>query len=148
MSLPTWVSLQTGVNVRHHALLLILVQPSLHVKPPQGKHHICIWIYRFENQHVQTCRSKAFLILPPPPPVMPLTCCFTHIGVSIRICTFSIRRGWGRVSRTLLCWSELWRPSSQVTWKHPCGLSTPCVFQLTCPYSGRGGTSHQWWVGV
>ena len=56
------------------------------------------------------CRSKVFLILPPPP-AMPSTRCFTHSGVSIGICTSSIRRGWGQVSRTLLCWSGLGRPS-------------------------------------
>ena len=64
---PTRVSLQTGVNVRHHALLLILVQLSLHVKPSQDIHHICIWICGLKNQHVQTHGSEAFLILPPPP---------------------------------------------------------------------------------
>ena len=57
---PTWVSLQTGINVRHYALLLILVQPSLHIELPQGICHIHIWIHGFENWHVQTCGSKAF----------------------------------------------------------------------------------------
>ena len=78
---PTRVSLQTGVNVRHHALLLILVQLSLHVKPPHGIHHICIWICGLKNQHVQTHGSEAFLILSPPP-VTSTTGCFTHSGVS------------------------------------------------------------------
>ena len=124
---PTWVSLQTGVNVRHHDLLLILVQSSLHVKPPQGIHHIHIWICGLKTWHVQMCRSEVFLI-PTPPPVTSTTGCFTHSGVSIRICTSSIWRGRGRVFRTLLCQLGLGRPSSWVTCRHPCSLSTPHVF--------------------
>ena len=76
MHQPTQVSLQTGVNVRHHANLLVLVQPSLHIKPPQGIHHIHIWICGLKNWHVQAHGSKAFLI-PPPPPVMFTTVCVT-----------------------------------------------------------------------
>ena len=41
---PTRVSLQIGIHVRHQALFLVFVQPSLHVKHPKGICHICIWI--------------------------------------------------------------------------------------------------------
>ena len=93
MHLPTQVSLQTGMNVRHHAFLLVLVQPSLDIKPPQSIHHFCIWICGLKNWHVQACRSKAFHILPPP--ATSTTECFAHSGVSIQICTSCIWRGRG-----------------------------------------------------
>ena len=79
---PAWVPLQTGVQVRHHALLLILVQLSLHIKPPQGICHIHIWICRLKDWHVQMRGGEVFLILPPPP-AMSTAWCFTHHGVPI-----------------------------------------------------------------
>ena len=122
--------------MRHHALLLILFQPSLHIKSPQGICHIHIWIHGFENQYVQICGSKAVLILPPPP-VTSTTKCFTHCGISIQISPSCVRRGWGRVSGTLLCWLGFGMPSLWVACRCPNGPSTPCVFHWTSPYSSR-----------
>ena len=60
---PTWVCLQTDVNVRHHALLLILVQPSLHIKPPQGIRHIHIWICDVSMSKCMGMRHFSFCLL-------------------------------------------------------------------------------------
>ena len=106
-----------------------------------------VWILGLKNWHVQMCRSKAFLIMPPPP-VTSTTRCFTHSGVSIWICTSSIlrRRGW--VSRTLLCWSGLGRPSSLAACRCPCGPFTPHVFLWTSLYNFGWSTPHQWRGGI
>ena len=72
---------------------------------------------------------------------------FTHCEISIQISP-SVRRGWGQVSGTLLCQLGLGRPSSWMACRYPNSLSTPLAFHWTSPYSGRKGTSHQWWVRV
>ena len=120
---PAQVPLQTGINVRHHALLLVLVLPSLHVKPPQGIHHICIQICTLKNQHVQMRGGKAFII-PLPPPVMSSTGCFTLHGVSIPMPSFA-RQALGGC------------PHGQVEGALV-GLSTPSVLHWAKLHSGRG----------
>ena len=50
--------------MRNHAGLIVLVQPSLHVKPPQCVGHVRIGICRFEDRHVQMCGSETLFISP------------------------------------------------------------------------------------
>ena len=134
------VSLQIGINMRHHALLLILVQPSLHIKPPQSIHHICIWICRFENWHVQMHGSKAFLILPPPPVLHSLWS--IHLNLPL---FYQERMGVSFLDTPLpvgaletFLTGGLWAPLQPI--------HTPCL-PLDPSLWWQGGTSHQWQVG-
>ena len=41
---PARISPQVIVDVRHHTLFLVLVQPALNIEPPQGIGDVHIWV--------------------------------------------------------------------------------------------------------
>ena len=79
---PAGVSPQAIVDMWHHTLLLVLVQPALNIKPPQGKGDICIWVPRLENRHIQACRCQLLLSIPLSPVAM-AAWCLVHRGVPV-----------------------------------------------------------------
>ena len=96
-SVPTcWDNIADSRRCGDHAGLVILVQPPLHVKPPQSVSHICIWVHGLKYRHIQVCNSKMLFASMPPLPML-ANWHFTHHGKPIRVNSSLLRRGWRRV---------------------------------------------------
>ena len=76
------ISPQAIVDVWHHTLFLVLVQPASIIKAPHGIGDICVWVSRLENWHIQVCRCQPLLSMPLSPAVM-AAWCLAHHGVPI-----------------------------------------------------------------
>ena len=142
----TGVPTETVKSVRAHACLIILLKEGIHVELPECVHHLCPWISRLKDRHIQSRRHQP-LLLPTSsvaPASMPLACGLTHSGVPIGVRYPSVWRGRRRASPTHhralgLRWLSVWSCS-------PCMGGEPSFSHpLHCRVSPRllGCTSNQ-----
>ena len=71
------ISPQAIVDVGHHTLFLVLVQPALNIKPSQGIGDVCVWVSRLNDQHIQVLLSTQFS------PAVTAAWCLANSGVPI-----------------------------------------------------------------
>ena len=127
--------------MRHHAILLVMIQPSLHIKPPKCVCYIHVWVSWLENQHTQSCRCKSLLTTPSSAAVsaMHLTC----YKVPIWVDPSSVSGRWRWILGTILHGVSLRRPSSSLRNGNPRGAATSCLLGLAQMHHGNWGTPHQ-----
>ena len=111
----TGVPTETGKNVRAHACLIILLEEGIHIEPQECVRHLCPWIGRLKDWHIQSRRHQQLLLLTPStaPAFTPVACSLTHSGVPIRVRCPSIRGGRRQASSAHHCalgfrWSSTW----------------------------------------
>ena len=83
----TWLSTETGKDMRAHTSFIILLEKGIHIKTPEGVCYFCTWVSRLKTRHVQSHRSQLFLLLTPPvaPPTAPTTCGIACGEITIRV---------------------------------------------------------------
>ena len=81
----TQVPTETGEDVRAHTSLIILLKKGVYVKAPEHVCHLCPWISRLKDWHIQSSGHQPFLLPNPSAASVPMlaACSFTHSGVSI-----------------------------------------------------------------
>ena len=78
---------EAGKDMWMHTGLIILLKEGIHIEMPECVHHLCTWISRLEDQHIQSCRSQP-LLLPTPsraPVSVLMACGLTCSGTTIRV---------------------------------------------------------------
>ena len=81
------VPMETGEDVGVHTSLIILLEEGIYIEVPECVHHLCPWIGRFKDWHIQSCGTQAFPLPTPSVASVPMLvpCSLTHSGVSIRV---------------------------------------------------------------
>ena len=101
------VPMETGENVRAHAGLIILLNKVIHTEAPECVRHLCPWISRLKDWHIQSHRHQP-LLLPTPsvaPVPMLVACSLTRSGVPIRVqCPLSREEGGKPPLPTVVHW--------------------------------------------
>ena len=147
----TRVPTKTGKDVGVHTGLIILLKEGIHIKAPECVHHLCPWIGRLKDRHIQSRGCQPFP-LPTPSAAsvpMPAACSLTHSGVSIRVWCPPV---WGRGRQTPSTDCSalgLWWPSAWSCCPRMGG--EPCLSHLSHPRGSSGllrCTSHQLARGV
>ena len=91
------VPMETGKDVGVHTGLIILFEEGVYIEAPEHECHLCPWISRLKDQHIQSHRCQPFPL--PTPSVAPVpmlvACSLTHSGVSIRVQCPSVWGGGG-----------------------------------------------------
>ena len=98
-----------------HTGLIILLKKGVYIKAPERVHHLCPWISRLKDRHIQSCWCQPFPL--PTPSVasvpMPVAHSLTHSGVSIRVWCSPVWGGEGKIPSTNCSALGLWWPSAQ-----------------------------------
>ena len=127
------VPTETGKDVGAHTSLIVLLEEGIDIEAPERVCHLCPWIGRLKDRHIQSCRHQPFP-LPTPSPAsapMPAACSLTHSGVSVRVWHSPV---WGRRGQTPSANCSalgLWGPSMQSCCPGMGG--EPCLSHLTHP---------------
>ena len=111
-----WVPMETGEDVGVHTSLIILLEKGIYIEVPEHVCHLCPWIGRLKNWHIQSCGHQPFP-LPTPSAPTPVACSLTCSGVSIRVWCSPV---WGGRQRP--------PPLTVVHWDFgglPCGCAAP-----------------------
>ena len=91
----TQIPTETGEDVGVHTSLIILLKKGIYVEAPECVHHLCPWIGRLEDRHIQSCRRQPFP-LPTPSVPMLVTGSVTRSGASIRVWCAPVWGGRGQ----------------------------------------------------
>ena len=95
----TWVPMETGKDVGAHTSLIIPLKKGIYVEAPERVCHLCPWIGRLTDQHIQSRRCQPFPLPTPSVSSVPMLAAhsLTHSGVSIRVWCSPV---WGGRRRT------------------------------------------------
>ena len=91
----TGVPMKTGRDVGVHTGLIILLEEGIHIKVPECVCHLCPWIGRLKDWHIQSHGCQPFPLPTPSAASMPMPAAhsLTCSGVSIRVWCPPV---WGR----------------------------------------------------
>ena len=83
----TRIPTETGEDVEAHTSLIILLKKGIYIKVPECVCHLCLWIGRLENRHIQSHGHQPFPLPTPSVASAPtlVACSLTCSGVSIRV---------------------------------------------------------------
>ena len=145
------VPMETGEDVGAHTSLIILLEKGIYIKVPERVCHLCPWIGRLKDRHIQSHGHQPFPLPTPSAASAPTVVArsLTHSGVSIRVWCSPV---WGRGGQTPSADCSTLEPQWPSTWS--CGSCTgdkPCLSHLTHPWGSSGllrCTSHQLARGV
>ena len=81
------VPTETGKNVGVHTSLIILLEEGIYIKVPEHVHHLCPWIGRLKDRHIQSRGCQLFPLPTPSVASVPMLVAHSLIcsGVSIRV---------------------------------------------------------------
>ena len=98
----TQVPMETGEDVEAHTGLIILLKKGIYIKAPECVHHLCPWIGRLKDWHIQSHWCQPFPSPTPSVASAPMLAArgLTHSGVSIRVWHSPVWGGRGQTPST------------------------------------------------
>ena len=98
---------ETGEDMGAHTSLIVLLEEGIYIEAPECVHHLCPWIGRLKDQHIQSCGCQPFPLPTPSAASAPMQAArsLTCSGVSIRVrCPLSEEEGGKPPPPTVVHW--------------------------------------------